>query len=106
MPLTISSNGLKGTTRYFDDPERPQAATSEHAGLKCDTSGPVPIILVPQPSDDPNDPLVRVLEARHTLLLIEICRIGLYGSEIAFFLSSLWSQSSLRLWGPSSLRTR
>jgi hypothetical protein len=47
-----------GTTRYFDDPERPQAATSESVGLKCDTSGPIPIILVPQPSDDPNDPLV------------------------------------------------
>jgi hypothetical protein len=27
--------------------------------LKYDTSGSVPIILVPQPSDDPNDPLVR-----------------------------------------------
>jgi hypothetical protein len=49
---------VKGTSRYFDDPERPQAATSEHSGLKCDTSGSVPIILVPQPSDDPNDPLV------------------------------------------------
>jgi hypothetical protein len=52
---------VPGTTRYFDDPERPQAATADHAGLKCDTSGPVPIILVPQPSDDPNDPLVRHL---------------------------------------------
>jgi len=53
--LTQSS----GTTRYFDDPERPQYdADGTHArGLKCDTSGPVPIILVPQPSDDPNDPL-------------------------------------------------
>jgi hypothetical protein len=27
--------------------------------VKCDRSGPVPVILVPQPSDDPNDPLVR-----------------------------------------------
>jgi hypothetical protein len=27
-------------------------------GLKCDTSGSVPIILAPRPSDDPNDPLV------------------------------------------------
>lgn len=27
-------------------------------GLKCDTSGSTPIILVPQPSNDPNDPLV------------------------------------------------
>ena len=27
--------------------------------LKYDTRGKTPIILVPQPSDDPNDPLVR-----------------------------------------------
>lgn len=46
-----------GTTRYFDDPDRPQYAADGVEGLKCDTSGPVPIILVPQPSDDPNDPL-------------------------------------------------
>lgn len=37
---------ITGTTRYFDDPERPQVATGAHAGLKCDTSGPEPIILV------------------------------------------------------------
>jgi len=49
-----------GTTRYFDDPERPQIATDRTTGLKCDTSGPLPIILVPQPSDDPNDPLVSI----------------------------------------------
>ncbi|KAL1843383.1 hypothetical protein VTJ49DRAFT_1970 [Mycothermus thermophilus] len=48
---------VPGTTRYFDDPERPQYAADGVEGLKCDTSGPVPIILVPQPSDDPNDPL-------------------------------------------------
>lgn len=28
------------------------------SALKYDRSGPVPITLVPQPSDDPNDPLV------------------------------------------------
>ncbi|KAK3991002.1 putative MFS transporter [Cladorrhinum sp. PSN332] len=48
---------VPGTTRYFDDPERPQYAEDGVTTLKCDTSGPVPIILVPQPSDDPNDPL-------------------------------------------------
>ncbi|AEO55516.1 hypothetical protein MYCTH_2299442 [Thermothelomyces thermophilus ATCC 42464] len=48
---------VPGTTRYFDDPERPQYAADGVEGLKCDTSGPVPVILVPQPSDDPNDPL-------------------------------------------------
>ncbi|KAK3389503.1 major facilitator superfamily domain-containing protein [Podospora didyma] len=48
---------VPGTTRYFDDPERPPYAVDGVEGLKCDTSGRVPIILVPQPSDDPNDPL-------------------------------------------------
>lgn len=48
---------IPGTTRYFDDPERPQYAADGVEGLKCDTRGPIPIILVPQPSDDPNDPL-------------------------------------------------
>lgn len=36
-----------GTTRYFDDPLRPQIATEDNSnGLKCDTSGKQPIILV------------------------------------------------------------
>ncbi|KAI0012904.1 major facilitator superfamily transporter [Xylariaceae sp. FL0662B] len=49
---------VPGTTRYFDDPDRPQAVDiTEANGLKCDRSGPGPIILNPQPSDDPNDPL-------------------------------------------------
>ncbi|KAK1831914.1 major facilitator superfamily domain-containing protein [Podospora conica] len=48
---------VPGTTRYFDDPDRPQFAAERVDGLKYDDSGPVPIILVPQPSDDPNDPL-------------------------------------------------
>ncbi|KAG0650581.1 hol1 [Hyphodiscus hymeniophilus] len=61
---------VPGTTRYFDDPERPQAATTTSAGLKCDTSGPVPIILVPQPSDDPNDPLNWPLWKRDLILFV------------------------------------
>lgn len=49
---------VPGTTQYFDDPERPQYATDgTHEHLKRDRSGPVPIVLVPQPTDDPNDPL-------------------------------------------------
>lgn len=46
-----------GTTRYFDKPQEAGRESDSH--LKRDTSGSVPIILVPQPSDDPNDPLVR-----------------------------------------------
>ncbi|KAF6815062.1 major facilitator superfamily transporter [Colletotrichum sojae] len=45
---------VPGTTRYFDDPERTRITTEATGGLKVDESG---IILIPQPSDDPNDPL-------------------------------------------------
>ncbi|KAM0329957.1 hypothetical protein ACHAQA_004125 [Verticillium albo-atrum] len=48
---------VPGTTRYYDDPSQPQPAGSIDRGLKVDNSGKVPIILIPQPSDDPNDPL-------------------------------------------------
>ncbi|PQE03431.1 major facilitator superfamily transporter protein [Rutstroemia sp. NJR-2017a BBW] len=65
-----SMEHVPGTTRYFDDPERPQVASAESIGLKCDTSGPQPIILVPQPSDDPNDPLNWPLWKRDVVLLV------------------------------------
>ncbi|KAI0904811.1 major facilitator superfamily transporter [Ustulina deusta] len=62
---------VPGTTRYFDDPDRPQTADSADAGgLKCDRSGPVPIILNPQPSDDPNDPLNWPLWQRDAITFI------------------------------------
>ncbi|KAI9650230.1 hypothetical protein NHQ30_000243 [Ciborinia camelliae] len=61
---------VPGTTRYFDDPGRPQVASDASVGLKCDRSGSVPIILVPQPSDDPRDPLNWPLWKRDVILLI------------------------------------
>ncbi|KAI1304755.1 major facilitator superfamily transporter [Xylaria venustula] len=62
---------VPGTTRYFDDPDRPQTANAAGArGLKCDHSGPVPIILNPQPSDDPNDPLNWPLWQRDVITFI------------------------------------
>ncbi|CAI6095791.1 unnamed protein product [Clonostachys chloroleuca] len=61
MPLGIlNPKGVEhvpGTTRYFDSPDRPQIDVDGHSGLKVDRSGKQPIILIPQPSDDPNDPL-------------------------------------------------
>lgn len=60
---------VPGTTRYFDDPQRPQVATGA-TRLKCDTSGALPIILVPQPSDDPNDPLNWPLWKRDLIVLV------------------------------------
>ena len=79
---------VPGTTRYFDDPERPQAATSSTAGLKCDTSGSVPIILVPQPSDDPNDPLVCFGSISLTHVANTYYRTGHYGDGTLYSSSS------------------
>lgn len=42
-----------------DDGSSVETPVPEESHLKYDKSGAVPIILVPQPSDDPNDPLVR-----------------------------------------------
>ena len=47
-----------GTSFVYDDASRPAQEGEPDSRLKYDTSGRVPIILVPQPSDDPNDPLV------------------------------------------------
>jgi hypothetical protein len=35
--------------------------TELNPDLKYDLTGPEPIVLIPQPSDDPNDPLVRMI---------------------------------------------
>lgn len=47
-----------GTSFVYDDASRPGEDGQLDSRLKYDRTGPVPIILVPQPSDDPNDPLV------------------------------------------------
>ncbi|TAQ90463.1 hypothetical protein B7494_g1185 [Chlorociboria aeruginascens] len=85
--VAVNMGDLAGTTRYFDDPERPQAATPEHAGLKCDTSGPVPIILVPQPSDDPNDPLNWPLWKRDVILLL-LCIVSIFATSLGPILAA------------------
>ncbi|KAF2434953.1 putative MFS transporter [Tothia fuscella] len=62
---------VPGTSFVGDDEGR---RTEEHApldpNLKYDTSGPTPIILVPQPSDDPSDPLNWSLLRRDFILAI------------------------------------
>lgn len=50
-----SSYYILGTCFVFDDASRQVSADSR---LKYDQTGPMPVILVPQPSNDPNDPLV------------------------------------------------
>ncbi|CAF9904363.1 MAG: hypothetical protein ALECFALPRED_007536 [Alectoria fallacina] len=60
-----------GTAFIYDDTSRPaQQGPLESRQLKYDRSGPVPVILVPQPSDDPNDPLNWPLWKRDSILVI------------------------------------
>ncbi|KLJ12393.1 hypothetical protein EMPG_12574, partial [Blastomyces silverae] len=48
---------VPGTTFILEDDSSTVEQLAPSPPLKYDTSGPTPIILVPQPSDDPNDPL-------------------------------------------------
>ncbi|KAG5982593.1 hypothetical protein E4U55_001699 [Claviceps digitariae] len=77
---------VPGTTRYFDDPTRPQEATGDER-LKCDHSGGVPIILVPQPSDDPNDPLNWPLWKRD-LITFTLCLAAILATALGAILAS------------------
>ncbi|EER24764.1 Major Facilitator Superfamily protein [Coccidioides posadasii C735 delta SOWgp] len=62
---------VPGTTYVLDDDSSSiEQIPSETSHLKYDRSGPVPIILVPQPSDDPNDPLNWPLWRRDLILTI------------------------------------
>jgi hypothetical protein len=47
----------------YDHASRPTDTGEIDSRLKYDRNGAIPIILVPQPSDDPNDPLVRFWSA-------------------------------------------
>ncbi|KAK0621733.1 major facilitator superfamily domain-containing protein [Bombardia bombarda] len=78
---------VPGTTRYFDDPERPQYAADGIQGLKCDNSGPLPIILVPQPSDDPNDPLNWPLWRRDLITFI-LSLTAIFGTALGPILAA------------------
>ncbi|KAK0719460.1 major facilitator superfamily domain-containing protein [Lasiosphaeris hirsuta] len=86
---------VPGTTRYFDDPDRPQYAADGMQGLKCDTSGPVPIILVPQPSDDPNDPLNWPLWKRDLITFI-LSLTAIFGTALGPILAA--NTVTLSIW--------
>lgn len=45
-------------TSYVNESADLQTQPDHQPWLKYDRSGPVPILLIPQPSDDPYDPLV------------------------------------------------
>jgi hypothetical protein len=84
--LRLYPCNVSGTSNIYEqDDDR-----SDHAdttGLKHDWTTKEPTILVPQPSDDPNDPLVceiaiqRIHISNYTLTLMRFCdtRIGHYG---------------------------
>ncbi|KAF3481689.1 uncharacterized protein GIQ15_04448 [Arthroderma uncinatum] len=62
---------VPGTTYVLDDDGSSiETPVPEESHLKYDKTGPVPVILVPQPSDDPNDPLNWPLWKRDMILLI------------------------------------
>ncbi|KAF4453821.1 transporter HOL1 [Fusarium albosuccineum] len=91
MPLGIlEAKGIEhvpGTTRYFDDPSQPQAASEHHENLKFDNSGAEPIILIPQPSDDPNDPLNWPLW-RRDLITFLLCFAGILATALGSILAA------------------
>ena len=61
---------LTGTSYVYDDASRPTEGGEHNSHLKYDRTGATPIILVPQPSDDPNDPLNWPLWKRDSILFI------------------------------------
>ncbi|OAX77483.1 hypothetical protein ACJ72_08218 [Emergomyces africanus] len=61
---------VPGTSYILDDDSSTAEQLYPDPNLKYDHSGPVPIILVPQPSDDPNDPLNWPLWKRDAILTI------------------------------------
>ncbi|KAM4055051.1 major facilitator superfamily protein [Hirsutella rhossiliensis] len=91
MPLGIlepkSGEKVPGTTRYFDDAAHPLQATGDDVSWKCDDSGKVPIILIPQPSDDPNDPLNWPLWKRDLITFI-LCFAGILATSLGSILAS------------------
>ncbi|UNI14694.1 hypothetical protein JDV02_001296 [Purpureocillium takamizusanense] len=82
-----SGEQVPGTTRYFDDRDGPQEVRENGTALKCDTSGKVPIILIPQPSDDPNDPLNWPLWKRD-LITFALCFAGILATSLGSILAS------------------
>ncbi|KAI9851685.1 MAG: hypothetical protein M1838_003023 [Thelocarpon superellum] len=74
-------------TVLLDDKTRSQDSSDTQRGLKYDTSGHVPVILVPQPSDDPNDPLNWPLWKRDSITGI-LCLISVMAVAIGPILAA------------------
>ncbi|KAJ5748088.1 uncharacterized protein N7511_009784 [Penicillium nucicola] len=61
---------VPGTSDIYEQNNNANDQALGTSGLKCDWSGKQPVILVPQPSDDPNDPLNWPLWRRDLILSI------------------------------------
>ncbi|KAJ5996568.1 hypothetical protein N7522_008228 [Penicillium canescens] len=61
---------VPGTSDIYEQNSNASDLAPGTSGLKCDWSGKQPVILVPQPSDDPNDPLNWPLWRRDLILAI------------------------------------
>ncbi|KAL3455689.1 major facilitator superfamily domain-containing protein [Aspergillus heterothallicus] len=55
--LDVKKRQVPGTVDILEKDRADDQAPTYHSHLKYDRSGSAPILLVPQPSDDPNDPL-------------------------------------------------
>lgn len=92
-------------TVILDDEVSSATLSHEAAGLKHGTGRYSHIVLAPQPSDDPNDPLVRqillafpTIQSSQLLKMADdpiILRIGLYGERIYAFSPLRWAHFSL-----------
>ncbi|OAA77995.1 MFS transporter [Akanthomyces lecanii RCEF 1005] len=75
---------VPGTTRYYDDPDRPRMAGEHDAHLKTTFGG---LILTPQPSDDPNDPL-NWSTRRRDLITFLLCCAGILATSLGPILAA------------------
>ncbi|OAA50110.1 MFS transporter [Beauveria brongniartii RCEF 3172] len=75
---------VPGTTRYYDDPDRPRMAGEHDAHLKTTPGG---LILTPQPSDDPNDPLNWPIRKRDLITFL-LCWAGVLATSLGPILAA------------------
>ncbi|KAL9098905.1 MAG: hypothetical protein Q9163_005515 [Psora crenata] len=83
----IYIDDLAGTSFVYDDDSRPAPDRELNSRLKYDRSGPVPTILVPQPSDDPNDPLNWPLWQRDVIITV-LCVTSVIASTLSPLLAA------------------
>jgi len=69
---------VPGTVFVYETEQQHAELLENNQHLKTDTKGR--IILIPQPSNDPNDPLVSVLQWSMVGGVLTAIRIGLFGS--------------------------